>query len=207
MNPLVQASALLAGVEASLRGLIEGSLRSENYGAIPDLARLAEGVAQLRRSVVGQVDHGALGHGPATTGGSASTPEPNSTIKHSNLPKASDLQYPHFQREADKLVKIGWSERDKGAYEHRAPRDGVLRVCEEINRRSSRSKRFRMDDILPELTAGKHALPTYQAYLTLAWLRSLRAIDRDGKDGYRVKSGPLSADRVLALWEAVDERL
>lgn len=208
MDPVSQASDLLAGVEVALRRLIENCLSTESYGAIAELARLAEGVSQLRRSVNGRSDRSPLEFNgkEVTVGPSPAPPEPNGARRVTVKPTAQAQEYPRFQREADKLIKIGWSDREKQSYEHRAPKAAVLRVCDEISRRSLRAKRFRMEDVLSELASGRDALPTYQAYLTLAWLRSLRVVDRDGKDGYRVKDGQLSQDRVHDLWESAEER-
>jgi hypothetical protein len=63
-----------------------------------------------------------------------------------------------------------------------------------------------MEEVLPELNDMKEPVPSYQGYLTLAWLRAEGVIERDGKDGYRVKSGTLSAERIEKLWESLSER-
>ena len=42
-----------------------------------------------------------------------------------------------------------------------------------------------MEDVLPLGYAGGKEIPSYQAYLALAWLRSVEAIRKDGREGYR----------------------
>ncbi len=203
MDTLKQAADLLADAERSLRGLIEGCLRSESYGSIAELARLAEGVSQLRRTVsAGDPGEGNSDRAAGDDTSSIAAPT-NGTGRTRGQLKPRAGEYPQFQRDSDKLVKLGWSDRDRQVYEHRAPKSAVLRICDEIGKRT---KRFRMEDILADLGTGREPVPTYQAYLTLAWLRSIRAVDRDGKDGYRVRTSPLSTDRVRALWDAVEER-
>lgn len=113
---------------------------------------------------------------------------------------------PRFLREADRLVKIGWSERDHRVYEHRAPRGTVFEFARLAHDKASDTTAFTMDDVLPlKDQAGKES-PSYQAYLALAWLRTVGAIQRVGKDGYTAKRENLEREALEHLWNSLDAR-
>ena len=62
-----------------------------------------------------------------------------------------------------------------------------------------------MDDVLPLAYAGGKEIPSYQAYLALAWLRSVEAISKDGREGYRADLPKLSEESMNQLWESLPE--
>jgi DNA-binding transcriptional ArsR family regulator len=87
-------------------------------------------------------------------------------------------------RAGDRLVKIGWSKRDRRAYEHRATRTAVLAVLDAVAAKIRPGKRFELDGIGEVSDATGKAVPTYQVYLTLRWLRDLGIISKRGKSDY-----------------------
>jgi hypothetical protein len=97
--------------------------------------------------------------------------------------------YPHFVREGESLVKIGWSKSEAKPYEHKAPR-GVLRaLLQALARVGSDGKRFTVEPLLPLKDPGGSDIPDYQVYLTLAWLRSVGLIVQHGRQGYSIREG------------------
>jgi len=63
-----------------------------------------------------------------------------------------------------------------------------------------------MDEVLPvELQDGTE-VPSYQAYLVLAWLRERGTVQRQGNDGYKLARKNLSADMIVELWAQTPER-
>ena len=114
-------------------------------------------------------------------------------------------EYPRFERDGDRLIKIGWSKRDERVYEHRAPRETVFVVTSALS--SKRSKKvFTMDQVLPLNDNAGHEIPSYQAYLASAWLRSIGVVQRRGKDGYAVANGSLESSKVERLWNDIPAR-
>lgn len=213
MDLIQHAAQLLADTENSLRDLISEGLEQQSYGEVAQIAALAEKLSGLRNAVSSQVAvqqnniNGSRLPEPIQTeyrGESqpsivpAEPPAIKARSRHTN--------YPVFEKDGDRLVKVGWSARERRAYEHRAPKVVVSKVCDSLGRRSAKGRRFRMEEILPDLAGDTEAIPAYQAYLTLAWLRSEGVVERDGKDGYRVKNGSLSADRIEKLWDSVASR-
>lgn len=211
MDLVSQAIALLSETEESLRQLMASGLAAQDYSAISQIAVIADRLAQLNAAVAPARDDATTPQAavPAVSIGNASTALvdlPDIKAMESTNPPSNRRKYPRFERDGDRLVKIGWSDRDRRAYEHRAPRAAVLEVCEALGKRSTRGRRFKMEEVLPELAESKEPVPSYQGYLTLAWLRSEGVVERDGKDGYMVRGGLLSADRVEKLWGSLSER-
>jgi hypothetical protein len=110
-------------------------------------------------------------------------------------------EYPKFVREGDSLVKIGWSKREGKPYEHRAPR-GVLRaLVQALARVGSGGERFTVEGILPLKDAADNSdIPDYQAYLTLAWLRSTGLITQHGRQGYSLPNAEELERQSEQLW-------
>lgn len=92
--------------------------------------------------------------------------------------------YPKFVREGESLVKIGWSKSEKKPYEHKAPRTVLRALVKELGRIGAGGERFTVEGIFPLKDASKSDIPDYQAYLTLAWLRSVELITQHGRQGY-----------------------
>jgi len=65
---------------------------------------------------------------------------------------------------------------------------------------------FTMDQILPVNDSAVTEVPSYQAYLALAWLRSLGLVQRKGKEGYALTNGALDNAKLQRLWNSVPDR-
>jgi len=115
--------------------------------------------------------------------------------------------YPRFEREGDaKLIKIGWSKKERREYEHRTPRDIVLRVAELISESVKPGRIFTIERLMPMKDAQGAEIPSYQTYLALAWFRVLGIVKAKGKEGYQYEDGRLQAESLLKAWEAIDSR-
>jgi hypothetical protein len=197
---LDRAIKLLRDVDREMRSIMGQALAVGAYGELGRIAPLAEGVTGLLAQFAGP----SVGSGVPDQGASTSGPvaEPQlGTVK--KRPKAAP--YPRFEREPDRLVKIGWSKRDKKEYEHRASQEVVELVADALIARAD-GKLFTMDSVLPLKTADGNEVPSYQAYLVLGWLRSGGAIQRRGRDGYVINAGGLDGSVVDALWSALPTR-
>src|SRR4051794_13913135 len=125
--PLIeQAVAALADTEARLQRLIEDGLKIKSYD---EVARVAEMASVLRFLIERQ----------KVPPGVAGSTESNSLVRHqeasleveravripvsmadtperrSHLPAPAET-YPRFERDKTKLIKVGWSDREKRAY-------------------------------------------------------------------------------------------
>lgn len=220
MSETRRAVQIISRAETELRSLLRECVESSSYREIQQLAFCAERLSRLRIDLQG--DQAALSE--RIEGGNSAVAEPGpikrsdgrgpkrkrtrliATGKGANGREPDRAQsYPRFEREDDKLVKIGWSEKEAREYEHRAPRESVFRVIEAIeSHAAARERPFTVDDLRPPQETEPE--PSYQTYLTLAWLRSEGYVDRDGKNTYRLISKTLREDS-LEAWNGLPDKL
>jgi hypothetical protein len=115
--------------------------------------------------------------------------------------------YPRFEREGDKLVKIGWSKKSREEYEHRAPRDAVVAFAQHLGESVSDGQVFAVEDLMPvRAVNGDDEIPAYQVYLTLKWLQDIGAVEKQGRDGYVLRNRALSEGGLDEYWGGLPER-
>lgn len=208
MNHLQDAHKILEDTELSLRGLIERALSAQHYADVAVIARIADAVAHLRRgekessATTPAASVGISNRDESAAEGAARTPTKPGRGRRAS--KAAE--FPRFERDGDKLVKIGWSKRDERVYEHRAPREIVFLVTTAISTKGRPKAIFTMDQVLPVNDNAGNEVPSYQAYLALAWLRSIGVVQRRGKDGYALTNGALETSQLQRLWKSVPDR-
>jgi hypothetical protein len=186
-NTMATAKKILSQAEIELRALIEACAKTGDYATIAELAALATSVGHL----VGRDDRAAEAKGPSTT----RTARPISRKK----------EYPRFVRSGERLVKIGWSKKRGAAYEHKVPREMVVRVARAISDTARPGKAFTVESLpLSSVGAANDEPPVYQAYVVIAWLRSLGALKKQGRDGYVAGKGV--PDAVERGWIGLEEK-
>lgn len=192
MDPINSACNLLTETEAKLRILIGEAADARQYEEVAKLAALAKTIEQVLTSFSTGESHANPYPPPASPLGTSPTAPPqairgkpqNAEVNGETAKRKSGKQgYPRFERNGDRLVKLGWSKKDKAVYEHRASKDVVAIVSTHLAE-VPHGEIFRMDDKLPVELADGSVIPLYQAYLVLAWLRDCGHIDKRGKDGY-----------------------
>jgi hypothetical protein len=167
----------------------------EGVGLLLDCAQSVHELCQRVESFVGEADgHHRMtpetvlrpqtpsvraGRRPARGRGSAVR---GRRVSNGKAPKG---EYPQFLREGEELVKVGWSKRKRSEYRHKAPKRLVMLVARAIERAAVNGERIVMEKAFPvsdpELGGD---VPSYQAYLTLAWLRKEKLINQHGRQGY-----------------------
>lgn len=116
--------------------------------------------------------------------------------------RAKKGEYPRFLRDGDELLKLGWSKREKKMYRHKAPKRIVLLVCESLQRVGGKGDRFMMDQIFPIADPkSENEVPSYQAYLSLAWLRKEELVVQHGRQGYSLYPETNLADAIEQRWK------
>src|SRR5258706_5432158 len=87
--------------------------------------------------------------------------------------KGKRSAYAKFYRDVNALLKVGFSKR-AGEYEHKAPSQIVFALADAVAKASEKGRRFTMDDVLPLISVAiATAVPVYQPYVCLSWLREL----------------------------------
>jgi hypothetical protein len=114
---------------------------------------------------------------------------------------ARSAEFPKFEREGGRLVKIGWSKKNKAAYEHKASREVALCVCMTLGE-VPYGEPFRVEELLPMALGDGTEIPSYQAYLVLAWLRWLHVVEKSGKDSYTFGIDEFNEASFQKAWES-----
>lgn len=114
--------------------------------------------------------------------------------------------YPKFYREGDCLVKVAWSKKERGEYQHKAPHRVAELLAAAIGKRSGNGRLFTSEDIFPlKDPEGGGDVPSYQAYAALAWFRQSGLVQAHGRRGYTVKKNSRLADLLTAAWQDLSE--
>lgn len=169
-----RVSEIIAEAERALARLAAEAAAARDYGRAGTLLAIAERVGA------------AAGVASATTPTPAASdvpPPPRPSRKNS-----AATQYPQFRREGDTLVKVGWSKSDKRVYEHRSPRDVLVRLIGRIAEVGAAGRRFVTAQLFPLIGRDGDELPGYQGYLCLAWLVGSGVVRKYGRQGYSVES-------------------
>lgn len=198
MDTIQSARRVLADAESRLRQMMEEALREQRYEHVAKIAGLAQGVSRILQSQVAQNSR-ELNTLTEPNGLLAGVPSP--PTKKPTRTKSRTASFPKFERDGERLVKIGWSKKNKSSYEHRATKDGVYAFVHHLVGSVTEDKVFLVEDLLPVPDgADGGELPAYQVYLILAWLRQSGAVEKKGRDGYVFRRADLHDDAVEELW-------
>lgn len=207
MTRVAAAIDLLRECESEIRGLIELALSERRYEEISALAELAAALAALAAPTPSAESDGHVEGRPPGVPGPLKSEEVRATTRRTKAKGARPPagQYPRFERRSDRLVKIGWSKADRSEYEHKASRGAVRSVLKKLGESSGETGYFKLDDVLPVTGADGAEVPSYQAYLVVAWLRELGVIERLGNEGYRLVNPTDDALDIDQLWGLTPE--
>lgn len=211
MNAQSAAKALIRDCELQIRSLMETCLSERRYEDLPALAGMASTLSKLADDetcpsehlpfpVVPQEQHIKLGESARLIGKKTTT----APVNRGNKSGAS--KYPIFERQGDRLIKVGWSKKERSAYEHRVQREIVFAAAAALITSMTERGSIRMDAILPLRDNHGSEVPSYQAYLVLAWLRELGVVLRKGNDGYGLAQLEISARNIEQFWSQTPER-
>jgi len=217
MTELTKVTDILRDAEAEVRQLLVSCAGRGDYDAAGMLADVARQLCQLAEQMAshngtaGPVAD-ALGRGntslatlaapvqrPTRIATSQQLPARRAPKKRRKAKLASD--YPKFSRDCDELVKIGWSKKHKAEYRHKAPKLVVYLVAEALQRKGANGERFAFEELLPIRDKDGMEVPSYQAYLVLAWLRKENLIERHGRQGYSLSPATDLTRAVKECWE------
>lgn len=209
MDIQAQAQRALEQAEQSLRSLIHQGLEEQRYGEVATLAQLAQGIARLRgvsAAPQSRPKDGASVGAMDPPGRSTTVPNQQSSRGQPNPGSLGAKSYPRFEREAEVLIKVGWSKKNRTEYEHKAARENVEAFSRRLAELAGGGSVFTMDDILPMRIADKSDMPDYQAYLSLAWLRERGIVQKQGRDGYFVSDSMRLGNGFEEEWQTLPIR-
>jgi hypothetical protein len=185
-SEMTTAAGIIEDAEDRFRRLLTEAASEGNFGHVMQLAGWAQSLAQLRSDIL-KADPLAV-KASDTTKSDKSPLSPEEASKPARKPKPA-ASYPKFFRNGELLVKIGWSKNQRAQYEQKAPFRVVGDLVTAISTVAARKGRFAMESILPLKSSIDGAeIPSYQAYLCLAWLRKEGLVLQHGRQGYSVKA-------------------
>lgn len=192
------AKLILSQAQSGIQSLMERELAAKRYGDLAELARLAEGLANL------------YGSGVQTIVSSPSKPEQaegeSSPKAQKRAPKKKSIGrakqgYPRFEFRNAMIVKIGWSKKAQKEYEHSAPVQAAIDLALQIQKTTQTGRIWTVEELGDVmLSHDESELPSYQLYLLIAWMRTIRVISKQGRSGYIATSG---AEIVQEVKEAI----
>lgn len=200
-SPFESARALLHDLELRLRELIAEATASRQYEQVSQIAMLTNQVGALVSSsgVASDTDRAAKGR---TADAMADTSPERLRSSAKKVPsRAAD--YPHFYRQGDALVKVGWARSTKSEYSHRVSKAGIDALVAYLSSRRSHQSPISVDTMVNALKSGGRAsILGYQVYVAVAWLKAEGWLVANGRHGYTLKrvKGIQPAKVVEDLW-------
>jgi hypothetical protein len=144
------------------------------YALSQSLLAIAEQLAQMRRS---------LSAGVVTKGGDIPSPRTRG-------------QYPRYFQRNGQLVRQALRRDRKSTYEHSVPEGDYLRVVAIMDKLSEHKATFTSADLL----AGRENTPSYQVYLTLAYLVEKGILQLKSRGTYYAAEPELLVERARQAW-------
>jgi len=196
-----KSRAVFANTEKELRKLIADAAATSSYDELAFVLQLSRELeriaADFDRGQETRSQHKPTAS-PITTQpspGRSTDTSPRSRNSTQQKRRAKKNGYPKFHRDGEAIVKVGWSRSKKSEYEHRARFEAVEAVARAITATNDADRFFQIEDVLDHIASHTpDNIPSYQTYAVIAWLRSVGAVTREGKRGYRTISADLSSD-------------
>lgn len=200
MNSARRANSLLEQAESGLRNLMQEEIASGRYAELPLLASLADGVAALVREsgiappateseTSSQTPQIAVA--PGRAGNRSQSPEPiHNEPRTSHTQVMKKRKYPYFEIADDWIGKVGWSKKNRKEYRHFAQVSAAVSLAEHIDRTQKAGRVWTVEDLgeVVDPETGE-ALPSYQVYLLIAWMRYAELLTKQGRSGYVAVGG------------------
>ncbi len=186
MNIKLRANNVLQEAESELRRLIAKAAQQGEYSSITVIANWASTLNTMTNSTNNVLEPKSLD----TIKTRSHLQEPTAkksakrAAKRMARSRGKGRSCPKFARSGDTLVKIAWSKSKKGEYKHKSPHSVLSNLVGSLDQLLSENTIVAMDAVLPLKDADGIDIPDYQAYLCLAWLRSIGAVAQKGRDGY-----------------------
>lgn len=192
---LTQAREAIRQCEEQLRTLMAEASADGKYDDVDTIMDWARKLRDL-----------AGGSGTQTAPSASSSKRKSSVQARKSTRRAAGKArgYPQFLRSRDDLLKIGWSKKEKKEYQHRAPWSVVESLCRTIA--AQKSEDFTSEDLLPLLADDGDEVPSYQSYLSIAWLRDTGLIAKDGRQGYHAVGKTDLLKKAKIAWENLPEK-
>ncbi len=213
MTIVAKAGESLRRCEHELRELGAESLREGDYETARRITELAEALADRRaRAGLGDNEPAPAKVPASKTTSSQATASGKSASKSkargaARTKRNAGADYPRFMRRGEKLVKVGWSKKNKREYEHTTPWAAVLAFAGHLRSHTRPGRIFKVEDLMPVPDVENETeLPGYQIYLALAWFREAGLVEKRGREGYVAHNNGLDDETLAQRWGALPSR-
>jgi len=204
MKTWERATTVLEEAERGLFRIAAEAGEARAYGEAAALMEVARRIQEIAKLMVPGWPgfESESGGGSAYAGPKGSAPASSVlSVRLRSRKRARRSPYPQFFRDGDSLIKVGWSKAEGTAYEHKCPKRIIDILANECARVNGSGKRFTMDKILPLRGPDSGGdLPSYQAYVALAFLRHADLIQQHGRSGYSIPKPKTFIIDVATAW-------
>lgn len=174
---LEQAVEAIRECESRLRHLMAQASAAGQYDEVATLMLWAKSIA----ATIDSDNQSEMAVTPDAVAADSDVPSKPVAARRRTA-KSNRSQYPQFCRFRNELLKTGWSKKKKKEYQHRASRQVVDLLCSQLE--EFKGKDFTSEELLPLVSEDGLEVPSYQAYLCLAWFRETGMIAKNGRHGY-----------------------
>ena len=206
--------------ESLLGDVIQTALQQKRYDDVSFVAETLNQLAKVRkrlqlpgigRNLTAQDSSGPNESDAGPVGKDSSSSARAKLVAHGDRgPKPQKLaessKYPLFFRDESRLIKVGWSKKNKDEYVHRVPKDATLAFAEHLDKSVDAGSIFEIESLFPISTPSGEQVPSYQIYVVIAWLRDAKVIEKKGRDGYVILEKSKLRGGFNELWEALQTR-
>lgn len=196
------ADRVVEGAVKAMGDLASKALKAGDYGAAAEIARMLEALSVAVASIPtpSVPSESPPTRTPPKSSNAAAPRGSGRSKKGAAKRKTPSRKYPRFERDGDKLVKVGWSKKAREEYEHRAPIGVAECLLSAVRQNRQPGELFAAADILPLQDSHGDAVPDYQSYLALKWLHTEGVVTKHGRDRYAIEPGYLDNDTLERLW-------
>ena len=210
MDTIQKALEVIGQAETELRKLISEALSKQRYGDVREIAQLADRLAHLAPSYKTELsDYEPELIGAAEVAPREKVPAKRSMTVRKRAPasiRGPKRTYPRFVRDGERLVKVGWSKKNRQEYEHRVPKPGVQAFVRHLATSVKPGRVFDIESLLPATDQAGVEVPGYQVYVVVAWLRAEALIEKKGRDGYVIDDTDGLEAKVEHLWSSLEAK-
>ena len=210
MGVVFRIKEMIADLDSGVRHELTAAAAEGRFDDLADLAPIAKDISVLAaRWIPDSEKTPSDADAPLVQEACDAIPESpeHPEVRRSRL-KLKKADYPQFLREKEDLVKLGWSPRGKGPYEHRVPKIGVNAVVSAVAVRGKAGHRFSMDEIIKGLsgTESSEQVPSYQIYAVVSWLKWAGMMLQHGRQGYTIVRPQTFASSIETAWQSLPQR-
>jgi hypothetical protein len=199
MSHKARAATALHDAEKRLREIASDALAEGDYASVDSITQWAKVLSDLQPKSIADIPEKPSSRArPLVSGSSSETNLATTKERPMVATETNAAAFPRFERHSKRLVKLGWSSRDKRIYEHRASYDAAEEICKRFVEKAGNKKILKIEKVLPMKTEDGEELPSYQVYLVLKWLQHHGVVEKQGKDGYLIADPDFS---FKSIWE------